>query len=393
MKGTGMAEKTFGKKGTIITGVIIGLLIAVLGLNVLRAGRKEVQSEKKIEIVPVKTVPSQTMELDRTLELTGNIRPELEVEVSFKIPGQIIRDIFVDTGQYIQAGDRIAILEKDSIMAKMNQAGAALDLARANNSQAETNFEVLIKDKQRIQNLYRQKAISRQQLDHMEAQVKTAGETKKLAQAQIKQASATVRELEIAYNDHTLLAPISGYVSKKYVDRGSMSAPGAPVIRISKEDSLKIITQVTEKEFVQVQKGMPVEIRVDAIPDKSIQGSVSLVSPTINPESRTGEIEIHVDNKEKLLKAGMFARVALSLGKKQATVVSRDALLKIPGTGGYYVYVVEEGKAVQKNIEIGIEQEKIIEVIRGIKPGENVVVTGQNRIREGVPVTMESKKT
>jgi len=388
-----MAEKTFGKKGTIITGVIIVLLIAVLGLNVLRSGRKEVQKEPKIEIVPVKTMVSETMELDRILELTGNIRPELEVDVSFKIPGQIIRDIFVDTGQYIKAGDRIAILEIDSIIAKMNQARAAGDLARANFSQAETNYEVLVKDKKRLQNLYKQKAISKQQLDHMEAQVENAAETKKLAQAQINQAAATLRELEIAYNDHTLLAPISGHISKKYVDRGSMSSPVAPVVRISKEDTLKIITSVTEKEFIHIQKGMPVEIRVEALPDKAIQGSVSLVCPTINPETRTGEIEIHVDNKEKLLKAGMFARVSLYLGKKRTTVISRDALLKIPGTGSYFVYVVEDGKAVQKNIETGIEQEKLIEVTRGLGPGEHVVVTGQNRIREGVPVVPESRKT
>ena len=70
-------------------------------------------------------------------------------------------------------------------------------------------------------------------------------------------------------------------------------------------------------------------------------------------------------------------------------MVNRDALMKIPGTGGYFIYVVEDGKAVQKNVVTGIEQEKTIEIISGVKPGEKVVVTGQNRIREGIPVKIE----
>lgn len=116
---------------------------------------------------------------------------------------------------------------------------------------------------------------------------------------------------------------------------------------------------------------------------------MTIVSPTINPQSRTGEIEIHIDNADRLLRAGMFARVNLYLGKRPATVISRDAVLKIPGTGGHFVYVAEKGKAVQKNIETGIAQGHFIEVTTGIAPGEQIIVTGQNRIRDGVEIAVE----
>ena len=384
-----MEETKFGKKGFMITVVIIILLVIILGFNVMRASHKEVGKQIEEQIFPVKVIPSESFEMDQILELTGNIRPRLEVECSFKIPGQIIKDIFVDTGDRIEAHDKIAVLEKDSILAKKDQALAALDLARANLNQAETNYEVLVKDKKRMENLYKEKAISRQKVDHMEAQVKTAEETKKLARAQIKQAEAALKELNIALKDHTLEAPISGYVSKRYVDKGAMSAPGMPVVRISNEDVLKIVTAITEKEFVHIKKGMPVEITVDAFPDKIIKGSVTIVSPNINPDTRTGEVEIHINNSEKQLQAGMFARIKLHLGKKQTTVVNRDALQRIPGTGGIFVYVVEDGKAVQKNVKTGIEQEKIIEITTGLLPGEAVIVSGQNRIREGIPVSVE----
>ena len=384
-----MAEKTFGKKGFIFSVVLIIVLVLVLGFNVMRASRKGVEKQIQEEAIPVTVLPSESREIDEILALTGNIRAQLEVDVSFKIPGKIITDIFVDTGDRIDAGDKIAVLEKASILAKLDQANAALDLAMANFSQAETNLEVLVKDKKRLENLYKEKAVSRQKLDHMEAQVKTAIETKKLAGAQIKQAQATLKELDIALADHTLEAPISGYISKRYLDKGAMSSPAAPVVKISKEDELKIEAAVTEKNFVHIQKGMPVDIGVDAQPGKIIKGSITIVSPTINPETRTGEVEIHIKNDEKMLRAGMFARVNIHLGKKKATVVSRDAIMRIPGTGGKFVYVVEDGKAVQKNVKTGIEQEKIIEIASGLKPGEKVIVTGQNQIREGLPVIIE----
>ena len=384
-----MEETKFGKKGFIITVIIIILLIILFGFNVMKASRKEVEKQIEQEIIPVKVMPSEEREIDQVLELTGNIAAQLEVDVSFKIPGKVIENIFVDTGDRVRARDKIALLEKDSIMAKQDQARAALALARANLAQAATNYEVLLKDQKRLENLYKEKAVSRQKLDHMEAQVKTASETKKLAQAQINQAEAALRELNIAIKDHTLVAPIGGYISKRYVDKGAMSAPGMPVVKITNEDELKIITYVTEKEFVHVKKGMIVEICADACPDKNIPASVSIVSPTINPSTRTGEIEIHIDNKDKLLRAGMFVRIKLHLGKKQAVVINRDALMKIPGTGGIFVYVVEDGKAVQKNVKTGIEQEKIIEIASGLSPGEKVIVTGQNRIREGIPVMIE----
>ena len=312
-----MEKPTFGKMGFIISVVLIVLLVFVLGFNVMRASRIEVEKVVEEEIIPVKILPAESKEIERILELTGNIRARLEVEVSCKIPGKIIKDIFVDTGDHINVGDKIAILEKASILAKLDQAKAALDLARANFTQAETNFDVLVKDKQRLENLFKEKAVSRQKLDHMEAQVKTAIETKKLAAAQIKQAEATLKELNIALDDHTLIAPISGYISKRYVDKGAMSAPGAPIVKICNEDILKIVTQITEKEFVHIKKGMPVDINVDAYPDRTFNGSITIISPTINPETRSGEVEIHINNNERLLQAGMYTRVTVHLGKNK----------------------------------------------------------------------------
>jgi RND family efflux transporter MFP subunit len=134
---------------------------------------------------------------------------------------------------------------------------------------------------------------------------------------------------------------------------------------------------------------MGAEFRVDAFPGKVFKGIVSVINPTLDPATRTGRIEIHIPNKDLTLHSGMFAHVRLALGEREALVISKDALNRLPGTGSYYVYVVEGGKALMKNIKIGVSQEDHVEVLEGLKVGEQVVVKGQNRLKDGTSVMVK----
>ncbi|MBW2598767.1 MAG: efflux RND transporter periplasmic adaptor subunit, partial [Deltaproteobacteria bacterium] len=164
-------------------------------------------------------------------------------------------------------------------------------------------------------------------------------------------------------------------------------------IRISSETEVKIVTTVTEKDFPHVRKGMECEITVDAFPDRIFKGIISVINPTLEPATRTGEIEIFVPNKDKLLRSGMFAHVRLYLGGKSTLVVNRDTLNRLPGTGNYYVYVVQKDKAVLKNVETGFTQGNYVEVTNGLTEGEKVVVKGQNRLKDGVSVVVVNRVT
>ncbi len=169
-----------------------------------------------------------------------------------------------------------------------------------------------------------------------------------------------------------------------------MSAPGKPLFRISDENILKIISSVAEKEFLFIKKGLKVVIKTGVFPDKEFSGVVSIISPTINPTTRTGEIEIQVKNAKQTLRSGMFVRVFLNFGQRQVTAVSRDALVRLPGTGSYYVYLVKEKRAVLTNIKVGIFQNNLVEVREGLSPGEKVIIKGLGRIKDGVLVSETS---
>ncbi|MBW2000584.1 MAG: efflux RND transporter periplasmic adaptor subunit, partial [Deltaproteobacteria bacterium] len=126
-------------------------------------------------------------------------------------------------------------------------------------------------------------------------------------------------------------------------------------------------------------------------PGKVFKGEISVINPTLDPATRTGQIEIHIPNKDLTLRSGMFAHIRLALGEKQALVIPKDGLNRLPGTGSYFAYVVEDGKAVMKNIKIGMIQGTYVEVTEGLKEGEQVVVKGQNRLKDGTRVRVQGE--
>ncbi len=146
---------------------------------------------------PIQTALSKTVYFNRNLELVGDVRPFSMVDVFPKIPGKIIEKIFVEKGDLVKKGDLVAVLESSAIEARIEEAGAALESAQARVKQAQANLEILEKDRERLVNLYQQKAIALQKVDHIEAQYTAALESRRLAAAQVKQARAAIKQLTI----------------------------------------------------------------------------------------------------------------------------------------------------------------------------------------------------
>lgn len=345
----------------------------------------------KEKTVPVQVAEARLTNLQRVLELTGDIQPAAVVDVHPKIGGEIIEKMCVETGDYVKKGELIAVLDDDAVKAQLEEAQTGLAAAEAGLKQSEANLELLEKDRQRIQLLYQAGAASQQELDHINAQYKAAVESRKLATAQIAKAKAVLNQLQVLYREYSLRAPISGFIAARYVEEGNRANPAQPVVRISQEDELKVTGSVTEKDFPRLKKGMKAEITVDAFPGKVFEGMVSVISPTIDPATRTAEIEIRITNKKYELRSGMFARIKLYLGEEKALTVPTVALNKMPGTGSYYVYIVKANKAILKNVKTGITQDNLTEIIDGLTEKELVVTRGQNRLYNGARISIEEK--
>jgi len=407
------------KTGIIIAFSLILLIIGFTAFNYVRQSEKKKITVNKTETVPVQVAEATLMNLQRVLELTGEIKPAAVVDVHPKVGGENIEKIFVETGDYVKKGDLLAVLKDETIKAQLEEAAAGLAAAEAGLRQSEAslqaasaniesskaNLELTKKERLRVEILYQAKAISEQELDRIksqyevaeaqynavEAQYEAALATKSLAITQIDSAKAKSKQLQIVYGEHSIYAPIPGFVAARYVEQGNRTDTAKPLIRISQEAELKIICSVTEKDFPHLKKGMKAEITADAFPEKVFKGVVSVISPTIDPATRTAEIEIHIPNDEYELRSGMFARIKLYLGERKALAIPTGSLNKMPGTGSYFAYVVEDNKATLKNVKTGITQGDFTEITDGLTEKNLVVTRGQNRLSDGAQVSIEER--
>jgi len=373
-----------------IIGIIGLIFLGLIGYQIYKT-RHQKTIETAITRIPVKVSQVKYREMTWRLNLTGDILPNREVDVYPKIGGEILEKLYVDKGDRVSQGQVIGVIERETIMAKLNQAKAALDSAQAKLSQIEANLESIKRDYERVKKLYTQKVVSKQKLDHITAQYESMLAGKELAMAQINQAKSALRVIQILYNNHTITAPISGLITARYLDVGAMVSTKSPIVRITDDSLLKVSVAIDEKNLPVVRIGQTVYVHVDAYPQKVFKGQIKVINPRVDPTTRSFIVEIYISNSEYLLKPGMFAHVELILGKKKVLAIPRDALEKLPATGSYYVFVIEENKARPKNVHIGLSEGNFVEITAGLRPSEIVVIKGQNRLKEGLPVEIVGK--
>ena len=383
MNGTNGPRSRHKRLGVLIAALAAIGFLAYTGFNLLLADRLTVAARPVSAVHPVRVATVRMMALTERLELTGEVRPWQEVHVFAKVPGQIIRQLTVQKGDQVHTGQILARLDEDTIRARLEEARAALAGARAGIVQVEANLDVLEKDRQRFEALYRQNAIARRQLDHIAAQQEAAAAARTVARAQASRARAVIRQLELAQADHRITTPMDAVVTARYFDPGNLSSTDRPLLQLADTSRAKVITFVSEKDLPRIHPGIAVEVRLDAHPQQIFSGTVSVINTAVSPATRTADIEIHLDNGEGLLQPGMYARLTLVMGQIQAVVVDRDAVVRMPGTGSDYVFTVENGRAVQVNVVTGLSEERFVELTQGVSPGAVVVVDGQGALRHG----------
>jgi membrane fusion protein, multidrug efflux system len=198
-------------------------------------------------------------------------------------------------------------------------------------------------------------------------------------------------EVGLKFERSPVESPLNAVVGKIFVDIGTNVTPQAPVALVVNMDKVKISLDIPEKYLPRISLKQIAKISVDAYAKEEFTGEVTQISPVIDLATRSARIEITVDNSLHLLKSGMFSRVGLIIQEhKNVPVTLKEAILgKEPNL---YVYIIEENKALLKNITLGIRKGAYFEVKEGLKGGDLVVIVGQQRLYEGAQVTAEEKK-
>ena len=185
--------------------------------------------------------------------------------------------------------------------------------------------------------------------------------------------------------ENTILrSPLSGYVTARNFDVGDMFAMTAPLFTVQQVTPVKLLVGISESEYTVVSKGDKVSITVDALPGRSFEGKVNRLYPTIDPLTHTFSAEILVQNSDRVLRPGMYAKVSVTFGDNQRIVIPDQAVVKLSGTGQKYVFVVGEDMTVQMTpVTLGRHMEAEYELLDGLVEGQTIVVKGHASLKTG----------
>ncbi len=278
-----------------------------------------------------------------------------------------IKQILVDEGQRVSAGQRVAVLDDVNTFSYETQ----VDNARANLKNVQLNYN-------RAMELYKIGGGTKQQVDNMEIQLTNAKNS-------LSQAERTLRN---ARENTVLTSPISGVVTARNYDPGDMTG-NLPIVTVARIQPVKLVINVTESELPKVHKGMPAAITFDTYGDEKFSGVVSTVMPTVDAQSRTFGVEITLPNADGRVLPGMFGRATLNLGKADRVVVPDKAVVKQQGSGNQYVYVLNSDGTVSFNqVELGQRLGNEYELISGVESSSQVVTSGQAKLANGIKVNV-----
>ena len=201
---------------------------------------------------------------------------------------------------------------------------------------------------------------------------------------------AARRQYDNMVENTILLSPINGVVTARNYDPGDMTGQ-QPILTIEQLRPVKVLINVSENEFTKVSKGMKVDVYLDVYGDEKFVGEVDLIYPVIDPATRTFTVEVVIANADERVRPGMFARVVMNFGTEERVVVPDRAIVKQTGSGEKFVYIYKDGKVDFSRVEIGQRLGDAYELLSGVENGDEVVISGQSRLADGIEVNVIKK--
>jgi RND family efflux transporter MFP subunit len=334
----------------------------------------------------VELAPVVHAAVNRELAVVGNLIGDQTVSVVPRTAGRLM-DIAVKLGDRVNRGQRIAKIEDEEILEQVRQAEAAFEVAKATIRQREADLELAKTNVERSRNLFQRQLLPQQTLDDAEAKYQSAQAALDLARAQNTQSQARLDELRITQQNTIITSPVNGFVARRAVDPGAFVSPNSPLVDVVDITRVRMVANIVEKDLKQIGVGDTARVQVDAFPGEDFMGRIARVSPVLDPSTRTAPIEVEIANPQYRLKPGMYARVGIvTESHPNALVVPTNAVVDVNGTRGVYLSV--NSVAAFHPVKIGIEGNEHTEILDGVAIGDRVVTTGAAGLRNGDPIIL-----
>lgn len=358
--------------------------------------------------VKIETVRQDTVR--RSVEVVGTLAAEDEVTISSEADGLVAR-ILHDLGDRVRAGDILVELDREKPQYSLDQQKASLQRALAAYGAADPDHlppvektpdvqkasADLVQAKQnheRASALFKRQLVPQQSLDDADAALQSkqasyeaALQNAKNLRANIQATEAGMKLADRQLRDTYIRAPFDGFVEKRLVSLGQLVKAQSPVMAVVRMDPLRVTAELPEKMAPWIGVGQPVQLHVDAYPDRQIEGKISRISPAVNTATRAFPFEALVPNPDALLKPGTFARVDIATAKV-------DQVLSLPYATMQYrygvnrVFVVEGDKLAARELKTGERIGDRIEILAGVKAGDKVAATDVEKLADGMRVNV-----
>ena len=390
-------QKTFsGKKTGRRKWVIFAVIVVVAGgaWFVLRSGGGTQQVESGIV---ASAYPSQSI---TALNATGRVSAQRKAAVSTKATGRL-EFLGVQEGSVVKAGDILARIENRDVSATLDQAQAALRAAKANVEQGMAELRDAQANLKRSEDLANKNFISSASLDTAKARFDKARAAVASLNGAIGVAEANVRATSVAVEQTLIRAPFDGVVLTKNANVGDIITPfssaadskGA-VVNMADMSTLEVEADVSETSLSKITVAQPVEIQLDAFPDLRLLGKVSRIVPTVDRSKATVLVKVEFVEKDKRVLPDMSAKVSFLSRELKAderkSVIAVQPTAVVKRDGKDVLFLIENNAAKQIAVTVGNKIGDLVQVA-GVKPGDKVVLTPSEKVKDGTVVAILKK--
>ena len=405
-----------------------------------KGGRQGGDTVKEKQPIQVSHAKVESRAIPAVIQATGSLVADESSGVAAKIAGKIV-NVSTDVGRFIKEGAVIAKIDDRDAQnrviearagvkqaeAALRQAEARLGLspngsfnesaipevrvASANYEQAKAELALAEANEKRYRELvetgdiavvaYEQYRMQRdsartrantakEQLESAINNARQSNQAMKSAQASLEAAKAKVATAEQDLADTLVRAPFSGYVSQRSVAVGEYVTSASVIATVVRTNPLKVQIKVSESDVPYLAVGRDVSIEVEAYKGKKFNGKVRAINPSLDPASRAATVEAELSNADNTLRDGMFATVRINReGGSDGLFVPKAAVYADPTTQSYRVFVIEEGIAKLKVVQIGIEEADYYQILSGVAAGETIATSSVNELYEGAEVSLQ----
>jgi membrane fusion protein (multidrug efflux system) len=361
-------------KGRALPLVLVLLSAAVIVASVELQGPTGPE-EQVISRPPVAIAPIEAYRIVDRILVTGELLAVNEASVAAEVDGRVT-SILVEEGAAVEAGDIVFEIDRERRQLELEDAQARLEQARARFEQQES-------EAQRIRQLHSSRTASDARLDDAEAELR-------LTASQVAAAQAGLGLAVRAFRKASVTAPFTGIVARRHVSEGEFIERGTELFDLVSFDPVEIEFHVSERDSGRIQMDQLLDVRVASSPDEVFRATVTMISPRIDPRSRTLRVKARMENHDGKLRPGLFARADLGLSERFGVAMVPEGAILQRADGTVAFRMVGADRVERVVLTTGVFHDDHVEVVEGLDVGDVVVVRGQAQLVDGSPVDVRT---